>query len=209
LAAADFDGDGYVDLAVGVPGQDTGGFDGAGAVHIVPGGAGGMDRASDYVFSGNGTSLPAGDGYALGTALAAAVFTPDGFADLAIGVPGWNSGAGAVGVVDGSWNGLEPDEATVFNQDTTAIDGTPAAGDGFGRWLSSGDFIGLGSAWLVIGVPSEDLLAKVDVGAIHVLPGGLGGVSAHGSQYILQNSEGMPGSNNPGDGFGHLGKVGR
>jgi hypothetical protein len=209
LAAADFDGDGYADLAVGVPGQDTGGFDGAGAVHIVPGSAAGMDRASDYVFSGNGTELPAGDGYALGTALAAAVFTPDGFADLAVGAPGWNSGAGAVGVVDGSWQGLDFDEVAVFHQDTAAIDGAPTAGDDFGRWLSSGDFIGQGSSWLVIGVPSEDLLTKVDVGAIHVLPGGLGGVSAYGSHYILQNTEGMPGSNNPGDAFGHLGKVGR
>ena len=209
LAAGDFDGDGFADLAVGVPGQDTGGFNSAGAVHIIPGSAGGMDRSSDFAFSGNGTPLPASDGSALGTALAAAVFTPDGLADLAIGAPGWNSGAGAVGVVNGSWDGLDPDESTVFDQDTTAIDGTPTAGDSFGRWLSSGDFIGLGSAWLVIGVPSEDLLSKADVGAVHVLPGGLGGVSAHGSLYILQNTGSIPGSNNPGDGFGHLGRVGR
>ena len=45
LAAADFDGDGYDDLAVGVPGEtdDTTGAVNAGMVVVVPGGAGGLD----------------------------------------------------------------------------------------------------------------------------------------------------------------------
>ncbi len=209
LAAADFDGDGYADLAIGVPGQAVQGNEGAGAVHVVPGGPNGMDRSGDSVITGNATPLPLGADFALGTALAAAVFTPDGHADLAVGVPGWESGAGAVGVINGSSQGLMEYDATVFTQDSTKILDKVEAGDGFGYWLSSGDFLGLGSAWLVIGSPFEDLSGNADVGAIHVLPGGLGGVSGFGSYYIKQNTTGMPGSNNPGDGFGHLGKVGR
>jgi hypothetical protein len=46
LAAGDFDGDGYHDLAVGVPGEDVGSVADAGAVHIVLGSAAGLGRGA-------------------------------------------------------------------------------------------------------------------------------------------------------------------
>ena len=42
LVAADFDGDGYDDIAVGVPGETLSGIDEAGAVNIIRGNSGGL-----------------------------------------------------------------------------------------------------------------------------------------------------------------------
>lgn len=53
LGVGDVDRDGADDLAVGVPGEDTGGGIGQGAVHVFLGGASGLTSAVDYFFTEN------------------------------------------------------------------------------------------------------------------------------------------------------------
>lgn len=50
LATGDFDNDGLADLAVGVPFEDIGAIDGAGAVNVVYGSADGLTAAGDQQF---------------------------------------------------------------------------------------------------------------------------------------------------------------
>ena len=76
---ADFNGDGFTDLAVGAPNFDGG----VGAVTIAFGSphgitANGMDTLSPQT---------GGPNQAFGTSLASADFNRDGFADLAVGIP--------------------------------------------------------------------------------------------------------------------------
>ena len=50
MAAGDFDNDGLADLAVGVPFEDVGAIDDAGAVNVVYGSASGLTAAGDQQF---------------------------------------------------------------------------------------------------------------------------------------------------------------
>ncbi len=209
LAAGDFNDDGYDDLAVGVPGQDVSGTADAGAVHVVPGSSNGLDAGADWIINAGGGAVPLVEGAQLGASLVAGAFTPDGYIDLAAGMPGHANGAGAVVVMTGSSQGPRAAGAETFDQETGGVANQAAAGDGFGTWLSAGDFTGLGSAWLVVGVPFEDFAGKADAGALHALPGGLTGVSGQGSVFLKQNSPGIPGANVEGDGFGHLSVFGQ
>ena len=91
---ADFDGDGFADLAVGVPGEDVGTVADAGAVNVIYGGPTGLTAAGNQLWTQDsegikGTQEP-GDEF--GFSLAAADFDRDGFADLAVGVPGEDVG---------------------------------------------------------------------------------------------------------------------
>jgi hypothetical protein len=73
LSAGDFDHDGFADLAVGVRLEDVQGRDGAGAVNVLYGSAGGLTGAGSQVFwqgaGGVAGSLEAGDRF--GSALTA------------------------------------------------------------------------------------------------------------------------------------------
>ena len=75
LAAGDFDGDGYADLAVGVPYEDIGGpaIDGAGAVQVLYGSAAGLGSAGDQLWHQDVPDVAGGaeDGDNFGYALAA------------------------------------------------------------------------------------------------------------------------------------------
>src|SRR6185369_11647957 len=112
LAAGDFDFDGFCDLAIGIPGKDVGTEAEAGAVRIMYGGAAGLGATGAQLFDQNAPLIDdvaeAGDHF--GSALAARDFDGDGFADLAIGVPGEDVGAavdaGAVNVLYGRAQGL-------------------------------------------------------------------------------------------------------
>jgi hypothetical protein len=106
LAAGDFDGDGRDELAIGIRFQAYGSLQYAGAVTILAGTANGLK-------AGGSESWSQGSAGVLGSAetedffawsLAAADFDNDGSADLAIGVPGENTSAGAVNVLYGSGN---------------------------------------------------------------------------------------------------------
>lgn len=89
----DFNGDGFADLAVGVPGEDTpAGTGNSGAVNIIYGSANGLTGDGSVptprFFSQNAVGVP-GDGSEpndyFGAALAAGDFNGDRFSDLAIG----------------------------------------------------------------------------------------------------------------------------
>ena len=198
----DFNGDGWDDLALGVPFEDVGDLASAGVVTVIPGGSAGLRFAAamtwddadlgDVVESDARTiegspCCATSDGNAqgepdmVGHALAAGDFNGDGADDLAIGVPGQDVGgvtdAGAVRVVYGSrTSGLTPARVQTLTQGD-ALQSVREGYDHFGETLAAGDVNGDGRDDLVIGVPDENLGNAPDAGAVHVLWGASFGVS--------------------------------
>jgi hypothetical protein len=87
ISAADANGDGYADLAVGVPHEDVEGLEDQGGVHVFRGGSGGLNGArSSWIAQ---TVLGPADSYAsFGCTLRLRDLTADGKADLAVGAAG-------------------------------------------------------------------------------------------------------------------------
>jgi hypothetical protein len=84
LSAADTDGNGYADLAVGVPHEDTGGYSDQGGVHLFRGGSGGLSGARSTWIPAT-VAGPADSDTAFGYTLRLRDLTGDGRADLAVG----------------------------------------------------------------------------------------------------------------------------
>jgi len=137
LAAGDFDSDGFADLAVGVLGESSRISD-VGAVNTLPGSATGLTGTGSRLFTqdtpGVGSAAESGDRF--GFSLAAGDFDGDGFADLAVGVPGESIG-GAVNVLYGGAAGLTAAGGQTFTQDTPGVGSTAENGDGFGAALAA------------------------------------------------------------------------
>jgi hypothetical protein len=184
LATGDFNHDGFADLAAGAGGEDVGSRVGAGAVSILYGSAGGLTATGGRLFTQVGGAVEAGDSF--GSALAAGDFNRDGFADLAAGAPGEAVGsiqyAGAFSIVYGSAGGLTTTGGRLFTQ----VGGAVEAGDSFGAPLASGDFNRDGFADLAAGAPAEDVASTREAGAVSVLYGSAGGLSATGGRLFTQ-----------------------
>jgi hypothetical protein len=102
---ADVDGDGYLDVVTGVPGEDLGtptdpdAWPDAGAVVVVSGRADGLTGVGSHqVVTQNSTGVPgaAEKGDAFGRAVHVGDANGDHLADVAVGAPGENAGAGSV-----------------------------------------------------------------------------------------------------------------
>jgi hypothetical protein len=207
LATGDFDGDGFMDLAIGVPGENTA----TGAVNIIYGSANGLRAAGDQFFSQSSPNIE-GNGNAadlFGSALAAGDFNGDGFWDLAIGITGESEFGplfhGAVSVIYGSANGLSATAVLadqILHQDTSGIDDSNEFGDGFGTSLAAGDFNGDGRDDLAIGVPNESIGTTSGAGAVHMLLGSASGLTATGSEVFHQNTTGIQETAETNDSFG-------
>lgn len=204
---ADFNDDGYADLAIGVPYEEISGVRG-GAVSVIYGSKDGLDSEDDQVFHRNTADLEgkpeSGDEF--GYALAVGDFNDDGYSDLAIGVPSDEvngvDGAGSVTVLYGSKDGLDGDDSELWSQHTSGIADDPDINDNFGYALTTGDFNDDGYADLAIGVPGEDVSGEDDAGLVHVIYGSSKGLDSEGDELWHQGSDGVTGLLEDGDGFG-------
>ncbi len=193
LHAADFNGDGRDDLAIGVPYQANLAGDGCGAVHVLFGSAGGLAGASEQyltAFSFVALGLGPEEHGNFGYAVAAGDFDGDGFDDLAIGIPGHRSNgvadAGAVVIAYGSAAGLDLARRQLLHQDQLGVKDRCEDSEFFGVALAAGDFDGDGADELAVGV-FETVKGRRAAGAVHVFVGeaGVGLTAEHDKLWHL------------------------
>jgi hypothetical protein len=166
LAAADFNGDGFDDLAVGIPLNGPGR---RGAVQVYFGTSAGLvlDDALVQFIDESSAGEPwhaICDDIYFGFPLAAGNFDGDAYADLAIGAPqacervdvvSYKPAVGAVFVAHGHAGGLLPWSGYRISQDSPGLFEEAQTDDWFGQALAAGDFNGDGFDDLAIGVPRE------------------------------------------------------
>jgi hypothetical protein len=198
LAAGDFNGDEFFDLAVGAPGEDIGTTGDAGAVTILFGSASGITTAgAQTLFQGSGGV--AGSAEALddfGTSLASGNLANDDLADLVVGVPGEDIGgigeAGAVNVLAGSPGGLV--------NGSLATQGNPEGNDEFGAAVATGDFDEAAGDDVAVGARGETVNGRESAGAVSVFSGPPNGLASE--RLLFQGTAGIPGTPEVGDFFG-------
>jgi hypothetical protein len=202
----DFDGDGYADLAVGVPSEDVRGVRDAGVVQVLYGSASGVSTRDQLWHQGTKgikNKLERGDGF--GWSLTSGDFDADGYADLAVGIPHEDVGsvrdAGAVQVLYGGPGGLTTRDQ-VWHQGKPGVPGKNELNDSFGDTVAAGDFNADGYADLVVGSAYEAVGGVDQAGWVVVLRGGPGGLTAAGAQSWRQGQGGIPSQPGMGDRFG-------
>ena len=97
-------------------------------------------------------------------------------------------------MLPGSSGGLTATGGQFFTQVGGAVEG----GDQFGAALAAGDFNHDGFVDLAAGAPSERVGTTVGAGAVSVLPGSAGGLTANGGRLFTQ----VGGTVEAGDAFG-------
>ncbi|MFN0151763.1 MAG: hypothetical protein ACKVU1_13775, partial [bacterium] len=197
VAAGDFNGDGYDDLAMGSSLEDVGAIANAGMVIVEWGTAHGVTHVGAVAITesdaGGANQANADFGYAL----AAGDFNNDGYSDLAIGAPGSDAGsgnadAGEILIMEGSAGGLAP--GIVLNQ--SDLGGSRETDDRFGFSLAVGDFSRDGFGDLAAGAPGEDAGA----GAVFYMLGSSFGLPNGGDGWFKQSTLG--GTDEADDSFG-------
>lgn len=210
LAAADFNGDGHTDLAVGSPYEQFGNDEEVGQVNIIYGTASGLIAGVEQVIAQFNPSIN-GVGEErdrFGFVLEGGDFNGDGHDDLAIGVPyeDYEAGGivdmGAVNIVYGSPSGLTTVGDQILHPALPDVEGFPTEDGWFGYALDVGDFDGDGKDDLAVGIPGYYLDAVGEVGAVQVFYGSSNGLSLLGEQLWYQGHNGLPGNPEPDDFFG-------
>jgi len=186
---ADYNGDGFTDVATGYPGETVGGHVGAGAVRVILGGGAGSFLITQNSRGIDGT---AEDGDHFGYAVATWYSPYDDYPNLVVSAPMEGAGSavesGEIWIIRGSATGFEFDSTYTYTQDSAGVPGSVEAGDHFGWSLA-------GSAELAIGSPGEDVGAFADAGSVTVI----------GNERIAafhQDSANISGANENGDRFG-------
>jgi hypothetical protein len=134
----------------------------------------------------------------------------DGYGDVVLGDASDPAGTKKSGHKGGQitvWYGgpAGPDPAqtpTVIHQDTTGVPGTGESDDAFGSSVGTGDINGDGYADVAVGAPGEALGKALGAGSVTILFGSASGLTTKGAQGWTQDSKGVPGGSETGDGFG-------
>ncbi|REJ82786.1 MAG: hypothetical protein DWQ36_05810 [Acidobacteria bacterium] len=162
LAAGNFNGDDYEDLAVGSPLEGLVGASDAGAFGVMYGSVFGPLAASYDSYTqdqiGGGGASEGGDQF--GYSLAAGNVDGDEYDDLLIGSPFEDVvaivNAGAFVIAYGSDQGIQPERADWITQAAISVE-TSETADYFGMTVAFGDFDRDGHYEAVIAAPGEDV----------------------------------------------------
>jgi len=214
LAAGDFDGNGFDDLAIGVVGESVnstldevfGVNEGAGAVSVLYAAddGHGLSADPDDLWTQDSKSVKGAaegvDGF--GFALAVGDFDCTGYQDLAIGVPGEDIGddlsfAGAVNVIYGGPEGLVAKKGKwmihddqLWHLEQRGIVGRAAAYDYFGASLAAGRLTADSCDDLAIATPQYEIDGR-RTGAVSIFLGSVQGLDVAGNLLLSQASEGV------------------
>jgi hypothetical protein len=189
---ADYNGDGFDDVAISSTGEDVDNKVASGSVAVLYGSGTGLqaDDPEDQLWSNASPGIPEDPQVqgGFGTALAHGDFNQDGYSDLAIGMPELDVGdrqrkeAGAVMVLYGSVAGLQVASPPVqeWSQESPGVQGVFEPFDHFGQSLAVGDFNADGYLDLAVGVPQEEQGTgeTTTEGAVNVLFGSPEGLQA-------------------------------
>ena len=198
LAAADFNGDGHDDLAIGTPRDNWGGKRDSGTVNVLySAGSAGITADKDQIWHQNlrRSGLTNEDEHHFGAALAGGDFNGDGFADLAVGIPGqrrdFETRVGAVYVAYGSEQGLRVEGSQVWQEGIDGINGLGEGGDEFGSSLKGVDLNGDGFDDLAIGAKGDRAGSVDKAGGVFILFGSETGLQSFDHEVWHANSGGM------------------
>jgi hypothetical protein len=196
LTIGDFNNDGWEDLAAGVPGEDFGGLEVAGAVNVIYGSSSGLQTAdpTDQFWTQDSPGIEdiSEESDRFASSLASGDFNGDGFVDLAVGAPGESgvvSSMGVVHVLYGTSSGLSASIISDqrWTQNSPGINDSAEAGDLFGSTLAAADFNGDGNSDLAVGVPQESVGTVSEAGATNVLYGSDPSITSANDQFWHQN----------------------
>ena len=200
VVAGDFNGDGFDDLAVGAPGENSA----RGAVFVINGSASGLSGNGSRRWRQGSDDIRDDDdqGDVFGIAMAAGDFDGNGFDDLAIGVRGENGNEGVVNVIYGSSGGLSSNGNQRWRQGNDRdgrLEGGREDNDAFGSDVVAGDFDGDGFDDLAVGVPGENRSR----GAVNVIYGSSERLTANGNQRWSQQQDDITGGAERNNRFGN------